>query len=177
MPRASSPSACSPTAIRRPRATWRLVLDGENSRGASFPAPSRRTSPASSSIPAWSATRSASGHVQCDSIIMGSAKIRSIPEIAANSTDAQLIHEAAIGKIAGDQLLKLQTLGLDRRGGGGYHPQGLPRVRRHKKGTRLLRSCVPFLCAVHLLLNGASAGASAGASTGASAERPRERLR
>ena len=43
---------------------------------------------------------------------MGSAKIRSIPEIAANSTDAQLIHEAAIGKIAGDQLLKLQTLGL-----------------------------------------------------------------
>ena len=47
-----------------------------------------------------------------DSIIMGSAKIRSIPEIAANSTDAQLIHEAAIGKIAGDQLLKLQTLGL-----------------------------------------------------------------
>ena len=52
------------------------------------------------------------GHVQCDSIIMGSAKIRSIPEIAANSTDAQLIHEAAIGKIAGDQLLKLQTLGL-----------------------------------------------------------------
>ncbi len=52
------------------------------------------------------------GHVQCDSIIMGEARIRSIPEIAANSTEAQLIHEAAIGKIAGDQLLKLQTLGL-----------------------------------------------------------------
>ncbi len=52
------------------------------------------------------------GHVQCDSIIMGSAKIRSIPEIAANHPDAQLIHEAAIGKIAGDQLLKLETLGL-----------------------------------------------------------------
>ena len=52
------------------------------------------------------------GHVQCDSIIMGNARIRSIPEIAANSTEAQLIHEAAIGKIAGDQLLKLQTLGL-----------------------------------------------------------------
>ena len=52
------------------------------------------------------------GHVQCDSIIMGDAKIRSIPEIAANHPDAQLIHEAAIGKIAGDQLLKLETLGL-----------------------------------------------------------------
>jgi len=52
------------------------------------------------------------GHVQCDSIIMGESKIRSVPEIAANSTEAQLIHEAAIGKIAGDQLLKLQTLGL-----------------------------------------------------------------
>lgn len=52
------------------------------------------------------------GHTQCDSIIMDDAKIRSIPEIAANSTDAQLIHEAAIGKIAGDQLLKLETLGL-----------------------------------------------------------------
>ncbi len=52
------------------------------------------------------------GHVQCDSIIMGEAKIRSIPEIAANHPEAQLIHEAAIGKIAGDQLLKLETLGL-----------------------------------------------------------------
>ena len=52
------------------------------------------------------------GHVQCDSIIMGEAKIRSIPEIAANHPEAQLIHEAAIGKIAGDQILKLQTLGL-----------------------------------------------------------------
>ena len=52
------------------------------------------------------------GHVQCDSIIMGSAKISSVPEIAANDTEAQLIHEAAIGKIAGEQLLKLETLGL-----------------------------------------------------------------
>ena len=52
------------------------------------------------------------GHVQCDSIIMGNAKISSVPEIAANDIDAQLIHEAAIGRIAGDQLLKLETLGL-----------------------------------------------------------------
>lgn len=52
------------------------------------------------------------GHVQCDSIIMDNAKIRSIPEICANSVDARLIHEAAIGKIAGDQITKLMTLGL-----------------------------------------------------------------
>ena len=52
------------------------------------------------------------GHVQCDSILMGNAKIKSIPAIAAESPDAQLIHEAAIGRIAGDQILKLMTLGL-----------------------------------------------------------------
>ena len=52
------------------------------------------------------------GHVQCDSIIMGNAKISSVPAITANDLDAQLIHEAAIGRIAGDQLLKLETLGL-----------------------------------------------------------------
>ena len=52
------------------------------------------------------------GHVQCDSIIMGEAKVSSVPAITANHVDAQLIHEAAIGRIAGDQLLKLMTLGL-----------------------------------------------------------------
>ncbi|MDY3013964.1 MAG: SufD family Fe-S cluster assembly protein [Evtepia sp.] len=52
------------------------------------------------------------GHVQCDSILMGKAKIQSIPAITANHPDAQLIHEAAIGRIAGDQILKLMTLGL-----------------------------------------------------------------
>ncbi len=52
------------------------------------------------------------GHVQCDSILMGKAKVSSIPAIVANHMDAQLVHEAAIGKIAGDQILKLMTLGL-----------------------------------------------------------------
>ena len=51
-------------------------------------------------------------HIQCDSIIMDDAHIESIPAIVANSTEAQLIHEAAIGKIAGEQLIKLMTLGL-----------------------------------------------------------------
>jgi len=52
------------------------------------------------------------GHIQCDSIIMGNAQVSSIPEISAFHSDAQLIHEAAIGKIASDQLTKLMTLGL-----------------------------------------------------------------
>ncbi len=51
-------------------------------------------------------------HVQCDSIIMGNSKISSIPEIDANNGDAQLVHEAAIGKINSDQLLKLMTFGI-----------------------------------------------------------------
>lgn len=53
------------------------------------------------------------GHVECDSIIMGNAKISSIPAIVAEHPDSVLVHEAAIGKIAGEQLLKLMTLGLD----------------------------------------------------------------
>lgn len=52
------------------------------------------------------------GHVQCDAIIMGAAKVRAIPEITCNHVDAGLIHEAAIGRIAGEQILKLMTLGL-----------------------------------------------------------------
>ena len=53
-----------------------------------------------------------SGHTECDAIIMDNGKVSAIPEITANSIDASLIHEAAIGKIAGDQLIKLMTLGL-----------------------------------------------------------------
>lgn len=52
------------------------------------------------------------GHIQCDSIIMDSAEVVAIPEIAAFHSDAQLIHEAAIGKIASEQLIKLMSLGL-----------------------------------------------------------------
>ena len=53
------------------------------------------------------------GHVECDAILMDKAKIVSTPEIIAEDVDASLIHEAAIGKIAGEQLIKLMTLGLD----------------------------------------------------------------
>lgn len=52
------------------------------------------------------------GHTECDAIIMDNATVAAIPEITANSVEASLIHEAAIGKIAGEQLIKLMTLGL-----------------------------------------------------------------
>ena len=52
-------------------------------------------------------------HIQCDSIIMDNARVASIPEIQANHTDAAIIHEAAIGRINNEQLLKLETFGLD----------------------------------------------------------------
>jgi len=53
-----------------------------------------------------------SGHTECDSIIMDSGRILAVPGLEANNVDAALVHEAAIGKIAGDQLIKLMTLGL-----------------------------------------------------------------
>ena len=53
-----------------------------------------------------------SGHTECDAIIMDKATVAAIPEILAVDPDASLIHEAAIGKIAGEQLIKLMTLGL-----------------------------------------------------------------
>lgn len=52
------------------------------------------------------------GHTECDAIIMDNACVKAIPEITANNVEANLIHEAAIGKIAGEQLIKLMTLGL-----------------------------------------------------------------
>ena len=52
------------------------------------------------------------GHTECDSIIMDDGKILAVPSLQANNVDAMLVHEAAIGKIAGDQLIKLMTLGL-----------------------------------------------------------------
>ncbi|MBQ6129425.1 MAG: SufD family Fe-S cluster assembly protein [Lachnospiraceae bacterium] len=53
-----------------------------------------------------------SGHTECDSIIMDKGRILAVPGLEANDVDAALVHEAAIGKIAGDQIIKLMTLGL-----------------------------------------------------------------
>ncbi len=53
------------------------------------------------------------GHTECDAIVMDSATVQAVPEVNANNIDAALVHEAAIGKIAGEQIIKLMTLGLD----------------------------------------------------------------
>ena len=52
------------------------------------------------------------GHTECDAILMDNARVLAVPELDAVNLDASLVHEAAIGKIAGDQLIKLMTLGL-----------------------------------------------------------------
>ncbi len=52
------------------------------------------------------------GHTECDAILMDQGSVSAIPQLTANHLDASLIHEAAIGKIAGEQIIKLMTLGL-----------------------------------------------------------------
>ena len=89
-----------------------ITLDGENSRGRVISRSVAQDESKQIFRPIVIGNNQCFGHVQCDSIIMGNARIESVPAITANSTEAQLIHEAAIGKIAGDQLVKLQTLGL-----------------------------------------------------------------
>ena len=89
-----------------------IILNGENSRTQVISRSVAQDQSSQTFYPRVEGNQACFGHVQCDSIIMGSAKVRSIPEISCNHVDAGLIHEAAIGKIAGDQILKLMTLGL-----------------------------------------------------------------
>ena len=89
-----------------------IELNGQDARGRVISRSVARDSSRQVFRPVMVGNSQCFGHVQCDSIIMGAAHIQSVPAITANCPDAQLIHEAAIGKIAGDQLLKLETLGL-----------------------------------------------------------------
>lgn len=89
-----------------------IRLEGENSRGRVVSRSVARDKSVQVFYPKMTGSAACFGHVQCDSIIMDDAKISSIPAISSESVDAQLIHEAAIGKIAGEQMLKLMTLGL-----------------------------------------------------------------
>ena len=67
----------------------------------------------SSSLPSQAVGKNkCHAHIQCDSIIMDHAQVGSIPEIQAKHVDAAIIHEAAIGRINDEQLLKLRTLGM-----------------------------------------------------------------
>ena len=89
-----------------------IVLDGEGSKGRVISRSVAQDRSSQVFYPRMVGNAQCFGHVQCDSIIMDEAKIKSIPAITDNCTEAQFIHEAAIGQIAGDQLLKLETLGL-----------------------------------------------------------------
>ena len=89
-----------------------IILNGENSKTQVVSRSVAQDASSQIFYPRVQGNNACFGHVQCDSIIMGHAKVRSIPEIACNHVDASLIHEAAIGKIAGEQILKLMTLGL-----------------------------------------------------------------
>ena len=89
-----------------------IHLDGDDSRGRVISRSVAQEESRQVFHPNMEGNARCFGHVQCDTIIMGNAKVSSIPAITANHVDAQLIHEAAIGRIAGDQLLKLMTLGL-----------------------------------------------------------------
>lgn len=91
---------------------YRVVLDGE---GSSADVVSRSVA-RDDSFQKFDAcivgNAPSKGHTECDSIIMDHGKILAVPSLDARDVDAQLVHEAAIGKIAGDQLIKLMTLGL-----------------------------------------------------------------
>lgn len=89
-----------------------ISLDGEGARGRVISRSVAKGTSRQVFYPKMVGNAACFGHVQCDSIIMGDAKISSIPAISANHVDAQLVHEAAIGRIAGDQITKLMTLGL-----------------------------------------------------------------
>lgn len=92
--------------------SFRVDLDGE---GSSANIISRSVAKDDSSqlfLSKINGNNRCAGHSECDGIIMDRARISAVPEITANNLDAELIHEAAIGKIAGEQIIKLMTLGL-----------------------------------------------------------------
>ncbi len=97
---------------QRALSTYDIVLDGE---GATADVVSRSVA-RDQSFQRFEAKITGNapgrGHTECDSIIMDQGRILAVPALEANNVDAELVHEAAIGKIAGDQIIKLMTLGL-----------------------------------------------------------------
>ena len=87
-------------------------LDGEDSSANVMSRSVARDSSVQTFYAKINGNTKCAGHSECDAIIMDNAVVKAIPELTANSVDAALIHEAAIGKIAGEQLIKLMTLGL-----------------------------------------------------------------
>ena len=91
---------------------FEVELDGENSATHVVSRSVARDSSNQKFISRIMGNNKCSGHTECDAIIMDGATVSAIPEILAVNPEASLIHEAAIGKIAGEQLIKLMTLGL-----------------------------------------------------------------
>jgi len=89
-----------------------IFLDGDDASGRVISRSVARDNSRQVFYPSVTGRARVFGHVQCDSIIMDKANITSIPAVAAENPEATLIHEAAIGKIAGEQIQKLLTLGL-----------------------------------------------------------------
>jgi len=89
-----------------------VELNGENSGTHVVSRSVARDSSSQKFISRIKGNNKCSGHTECDAIIMDKATVSAIPEILAVDPDAALVHEAAIGKIAGEQLIKLMTLGL-----------------------------------------------------------------
>ena len=92
--------------------TYKIILNGENS-GADVVSRGVAKNKSFQKLDLCIVGNAAcNGHTECDSIIMDEGKILAVPSLEANNVDAMLVHEAAIGKIAGDQIIKLMTLGL-----------------------------------------------------------------
>ena len=91
---------------------YEVFLNGENSRADVVSRSVARDTSYQKFDAKLIGNNSCSGHSECDSIIMDNGKILAVPALEANNIDAALVHEAAIGKIAGDQIVKLMTLGL-----------------------------------------------------------------
>ena len=91
---------------------FEVELDGENSGTHVVSRSVARDNSQQKFISRIKGNNKCSGHTECDAIIMDKATVSAIPEILAVDPDASLVHEAAIGKIAGEQLIKLMTLGL-----------------------------------------------------------------
>ena len=94
------------------RSEVEIELNGENARAQIISRSVAKDSSEQLFYPRAIGNAKCAAHVQCDSIIMDSAKISSVPAITANHCDAAIVHEAAIGRINNEQLIKLQTLGL-----------------------------------------------------------------
>lgn len=94
------------------KTVFTVDMDGEDSHASVVSRSVARDSSHQVFLSKINGNNRCTGHTECDAIIMDHGSVSAIPELTANHIDASLIHEAAIGKIAGEQLIKLMTLGL-----------------------------------------------------------------